>query len=412
MIDMKKRRGKQPVKPDLEEAMKERVISLKGKQNSTMNIPIIYRRTFGWDDESVIFHPVNKRSFVVFSGDVEDEEIDTANFVERELDISELPWYSQKRKEADDKLASSHEELKEYLVSLSLTDRYVNILIPPPSDPELDNKLRSDLELISRDLGCSYTSTPKHYLITFVFPRHDNSEIVRRSSVRLNEAIRMLRDFVDEMRSMDIEGLRFRVSQLEYSVDTLEAAMDSLYTESLNVLWDLPQVERAGHFIIVQSCERAMDEIQFIMRSSGKVIELLESEGGLAGKLFREEFDALWSTSVAPALDSLDSAIDMARRGERESVEKALVMIRDHRVNKEMRSFPQDRFQSQLTGKIEREASKSEVGNGMDVLSMSSSIESIEHLFGINQAAQRLENLSQIIATKVLYLENSALKHD
>ena len=152
-----------------------------------------------------------------------------------------------------------------------------------------------------------------------------------------------------------------------------------------------------------------MDEVQFMMQSSLSLLDLLESEGGLAGRLFREEFDALWRTSVQPAMDSLGSAISLVRDEKERSVEKALELIRDHRVRKENRSFPQDRFQSQLTEKIEREASKGENGSGIEDLTMLSCIESIEHLFGINQSAGRLENLSQIIATKVLYLKNSSV---
>ena len=62
---MKKRRGKRPVKPNITEALKDRVIDLKGAQFSSMNIPIIYRRTFDWGGDSVLFRPINKRSFVV-----------------------------------------------------------------------------------------------------------------------------------------------------------------------------------------------------------------------------------------------------------------------------------------------------------------------------------------------------------
>jgi hypothetical protein len=65
----------------------------------------------------------------------------------------------------------------------------------------------------------------------------------------------------------------------------------------------------------------------------------------------------------------------------------------------------------ELTRKIEREASGG-AGCEAGIFSQASCIESIELLFGINQAAERIRNLSQVIATKLLYLRNSVYERD
>jgi hypothetical protein len=405
---MKKRRGKQPVKPNLEEAMKERIISLKGKQFSTMNIPIIFRRTFNWDADTVLFKPINRRSFVVYSSDMDQEEMQPLKYIRRRLKIEDLPWYSDNRVGSDPGLPSTVEELRESLVSLSLTDRYVHIEIPRPEDRNLDEALRSDLENLAKELGYRYSSLPDIYRCTFVFPQQNNSVILKRASDQLAESLEMMIAFALGIYEIGAEDLSARVMDLKYSIDTEEVVMDSLYTQSLNILWDLPQTEMAGHFIVIQSCERAQDELQYIMEATARLSDLLDVGGGEIDKLFREELISVWRTSVRPALESVKRALDMLDLDNRDAARQSLGVIRSHRHHKVTRTSPQDGFQTELTNKIERTASS---GNesGLFTLSTSQCIESVELLFSINQSAHRLYNISQIIATKILYMMNSEI---
>lgn len=407
---MKKRRGKQPVKPNMGEAMKERLISLKGSQFSTMNIPIIYRRTFDWKEDSVVFKPINKRSFVVFSPEIRDEEMRTSEYVHRTLDIETLPWYSKNRVKSEKALSSNMEELQEMLVSLSLTDRYVNIDIPKPGDPDLDVCLREDLEELSGELGYVYSSGPDSYRCTFIFPKHSNEQIVKLSAELLGSTISVLQDFTKIIFDLGLEPARKKLDDLRYSVDTNEMRMDSLYTQSLNVLWDLPQVEMAGHFLIIQACERAFDEIQYIVETSCGVTDVLSSSGGDVEALLWDEFVSLWRTSLSPSLTVLKDSLDLIG-GRDHDTSGSLNIIRKHRLEKETRSNPQRNFQLELTRKIEREASNT-TDCEVEIFSRASSIESIELLFGINQAAERIRNISQEIATKILYLRNAVYDGD
>ncbi|MGA1821797.1 MAG: hypothetical protein ACMUIG_04660 [Thermoplasmatota archaeon] len=402
---MKKRRGKQPVKPNVGEAMKERLISLKGSQFSTMNIPIIYRRTFGWYDDSVIFKPINKRSFVVYSPEIRHEEMRTSEYVHRILDISSLPWYSKNRVSAEKGMSSNVEELQEMLVSLSLTDRYVNIDIPKPEDPDLDICLREDLEGLAGELGYVYSSGPDNYRCTFIFPKHSNEQIVKLSAELLGGTISVLQDFTESVFDLGLEQSRRKLDDIRYSVNMNEVRMDSLYTQSLNVLWDLPQVEMAGHFLIIQACERAFDEIQYVVDTSYRLSDSLSCSDDDIEILLWDEFVSLWRTSLSPSLSVLRESLDLIEKGG-DDLSGSLDIIRRHRLEKETRSNPQRNFQIELTRKIERKASNTGELE-VEIFSRASCIEAIELLFGINQAAERIRNLSQVIATKVLYLRNS-----
>ncbi len=408
---MKKRRGKQPVKPNMSEAMKERLVYLKGVQGSTMNIPIIFRRTFDWESDSVVFKPMNKRAFIVYRSDLDDEELEPTNFIRREINIEDLPWYPKNRVNADPKDRSRNEELRETLVSHSLADRYVNVEIPKPKDKELDLVLREDLEHLSDELGYAYTTVPGAYRCTFTFPRHTNEQMVNRSVTVLRSTINVLYSMINDLLEMKRSDAKERMEEVRYSVEMAEINLDRIYTDSLNVHWDLPNTEPAGYFLMSQACERAHDEIEYLVDSSIELMEMLSCciDDDDVLELLYEEMISVWRSSIGKALNRIEHVLDAVEMDEDEAVKRCLTVIREHRSDKQNRSSIQDKSISELASKIEALSARSTQGGGIKLFARKECIGSIELLFGMNQSASRLGGLTKILATKLLYTINSSL---
>jgi len=400
---MKKRRGKRPVKPNLEEALKDRVVDLKGIQHSSMNIPIIYRRTFGWEGDAVLFRPISKRAFVVQPLDLGNEDLVAEGYVNKELDLRSLPHYLNTRKEADQEDQYHIEELKESLISFSLLDRYVNIDIKKPEDKELDLLLRKDLEYLGVELGYDYSISTESYRCTFIFPKYSNEQTVKRCVRAIKDSLELLKDFQKDVKNYDLATAQSILDDLSYSISNTEHNIDRFYTEALNVIWDLPQMEAAGHFLIIQACERVYDEVEFIIRCSREVAKLLtkDKKGGFLWEMFIN----LWMTSIKSALASLEEALGTVEGDE--AVSECLNMLRRHRQYKDLRSSNQVAYVSHITRALENTE-----GEGYKPLVSKEQVEVLHHLFGMNQSSTRIEEISSIIATKVLYLRNSSLGND
>jgi len=401
---MKKRRGKQPVKPDIEEALKERLVYLKGMQGSTMNIPIIYRRTFDWAGDSVVFKPVNKRSFVVYRADLANEEIDQDSYIVRELDVMDLPWYGENRACVEKPDRVSTEELREALISISLLDRYIHIDVKKTGDPELDRCLRGDLEQLSAELGYAYSITKDAYRCTFIFPKHTNTQMVVKAVNATMGSIEAFETFIDEILDLDGRTMGPRMEELGYMVERTEVNLDQIYTDALNVHWDLPQTEKVGNFLLTQSCERAHDEMEYVVNASKEALGHLELCPGDASTILFEELVSLWRTSVGRSVQKLREILGTMDLEKRASISLCLKMIRDYREEKLKRSSSQDIVITQLTQKIEGLATSNVKKGGLKLLANAECLSVIEILFGINQSASRICSIANVIATKTLYL--------
>ncbi|MGA1793138.1 MAG: hypothetical protein ACMUHM_04235 [Thermoplasmatota archaeon] len=404
---MKKRRGKQPVKPNESEAMKERLIYLKGLQGSTMNIPIIYRRTYGWDMDSVVFKPINQRAFVVFRPDLQDEEIDLSSYKVVKLELGEMPIYASKRVEMDKPDPSILEELRESLISLSLIDRYVHIDIPKPEDLLLSNCLMSDLELLSSELGYSYSITPGSHRCTFVFPKYSNSQIVSRSINSIQGSIEAFRRLANEILDLDRASLKGRMKEVGFLIKRAEINLDKIYTNALNILWDLPQVEPAGYFIITQSIERIHDEMEYMVQITEEALELLEKCPEGADEILFEELLSVWRNSIGRSVQGLELGLEAVDMQKDEAIERCLEMIRSYREEKINRSSSQDVVTGQLTQRIEGLTMKGAKKGSMKILTSRESMAVIQVLFGLNQSAARLSSITNVLVTKTLYLKRT-----
>lgn len=403
---MKKRRGKQPVKPNVEEALKPRLLDLKGAHNSSMNIPIVYRRTFGWAENSVLFTPVNRRAFVIHRSGLDNEELEVEGYVQKRIDIEEIPWYHRNRAHSKRNEKYYYEQLKEYLISLSLSDRYVQIDINKPKDSRLDMCLKCDLEYLAGQLGYQYTATAKTYRCTFVFPHFSNRQTVTRCTHTLMESLDQLKGLKEKFESLEVKQCFDELRDAAYGVNWTEANMDRYYTEALNVAWDLPQMEQIGHFLIIQYCERAYDEIHYVISHSQNIGKILEDKDDDITSFLWKIFLDIWNTSVQASFEALERVMTVLTQPD--SVLPCLEILRQHRQQKELHTSPPQNYVSNLIRRVETMAIKSTKDKGYRVLADKHSLEIIHHLFSINQSCERIMEISSNMATTSMYLQKSS----
>lgn len=379
--------------------MRDRLVDLKGAQNSSMNIPIVYRRTFGWDTNSVLFQPISKRAFVVTKGDLEAEELDPSGYVSKELTLAEIPNYLKFR-EKKEKLARN--ELKTALTSISLTDRYVNIDVERPKNKELDSFLRNDLEELSNQLGYLYSVRSGAYRCTFIFPKYTNEQIVMKSVQALGSALGSI-----EETGEVVKGLKKRekagpiMADLAYSVGTQRQNMKRYFTEGLNILWDLPQTEPAGHFLIVQSCERVFEEIESLISTSQEVAELLEGSKDQNAEFLWNLMMTLWQTTLKRSLEFLGEALGTIE--DPDSHEKCLELILAQQTQRAKRAQEELEYVAGLTKSFDSD-------RGYKPLVDTKHLQVLHHLFGMHQASFRIVEVSAIIPITVVYLRNSRVE--
>jgi hypothetical protein len=186
-----------------------------------------------------------------------------------------------------------------------------------------------------------------------------------------------------------------------------EVNLDLIYTDALNVHWDLPQMEPAGYFLQTQSIERAHDEMEYIINATKEALELLEKCPTDASKILFEELVSLWRGSIGRAIKGLELGLESVNMDKEGSMERALEMVRSYREEKTNRSSSQDDVIKELTQKIERLASTNAKKGGLKFLANVECLSVIEILFGINQSAARMSSITNVIATKTLYLKRT-----
>jgi hypothetical protein len=331
--------------------------------------------------------------------------MDTGGYVHRELGPKQLPFYFKNRASGEHEDEYYMEDLRESLISYSLADRYVNIDVVKPKDKDLDAFLRMDLEYLSSELGYNYSITKDAYRCTFVFPKYTNRQTVLRCVQAIQGSLQLLKDFQKKVAKLEIDKGYATLKDISYSVSTSEHNMDRYYTEALNVLWDLPQMEQAGHFLIVQGCERVFDEIEYIVTCSREVASLLHDKKVKDRMFLWDMFTTLWDTSLASAFTSLE--ISLSTIASEDPVPVCLEILRKHRLYKVERSSDQVAFVSSLTKRMESAGT-----GGYKPLVGREYVEVLQHLFGMNQASARIMELASILATKVLYLRNSTVSSD
>ena len=210
---------------------------------------------------------------------------------------------------------------------------------------------------------------------------------------------------------MKREDLTERMAEVQYSVGMAEINLDRIYTDALNVHWDLPNTEPAGYFLLSQVCERAHDEIEYLVDSTIELLEMLSCciEDDDVLELLYEEMISVWRSSIGKALNWLESVLETIDLDDEEALNRCLTVIREYRAYKQGRSSIQDRYISELASKIEGLSARSTQNGGIKLFARKECIGSIELLFLMNQTASRLWGLTKIFATKQLYLINSVI---
>jgi hypothetical protein len=304
---MKRPQGKQPTKPNVQKALLKRNLELKGNDKSALTIPIIYRKTFTWEDPNIIFYPINHRSFVVFRGDLDTEEYNRELYTNLILNIEKLPWYPKNR------LTKSGEaeriELKEALLAASLKDRYVNVTIPKPADPKLYRILKSDMEELDSELGFEYSTDHNGIQCTFKFPKHNIQYYAMEGKICVQNAINSLRHYSSLITQQKFSGALQGIEELRYNILRYEILMDRYFSDALNIIWDLPNVSCPGFFLWINSCERILDELLFITQETKNALKSLEPKDI---KFIGEQLDLfgyVWNKAIEKSLEYCELAI-------------------------------------------------------------------------------------------------------
>jgi hypothetical protein len=389
---MKKPRGKQPTRPDIEKALRRRNMELKGTDRATLTIPVVYRKTFNWEKPEVTFVPINRRGFVVFRGDLDEEGYHRDLYTKVELDIEGLPQYSKKRLGKVDEPVKV--ELEEALLAASLSDRFVQITIPKPKSPGLYSAIKSDMEELAGKLGFEYSTDHRGIHCTFKFPKHDLKYYAMESKICVENTIRALNHFRELISGKKLSGLKNANDELLYNINRLELIMDRYHSDAQNIMWDLPNISCPGHFLWINSCERILDEALFIARETNSAVQTLKPEDIKFIGLDRNIFGYVWDRTMENCLDFCSSAVStIDLEPDAESIEKAYLLLEGYEHHRLKAGTNQSRFIKLFSGS---ESYMKDSKRSQRILTASF------NLMNIFQASERIIDYSTSIARNTL----------
>jgi len=346
---MKKPRGKQPTRPDLKKALQQRNMELKGSDRSTLTIPIIYRRTFDWTSPEINFVPINHRSFVVFRGDLDNEEYQRGLYRKIILDVETLPNYAKKRVNTEQGRVVI--ELKEAILAASIKDRYVQLTIPKPNDHDLYDCIRSDMEAMVSELGFEYSTDHEGIQCVFKFPKHDFKYYFMESKNCVQNAINALKHFQHILDEKKVRSKVKECKEMLYNINRQELLMDKYYTDGMSLLWDLPNIACPGQFLWINACELIMDEFQFIANETENAISVLEPmDIGYIG-MDKDIFNIVWSKALETSLTFCEKAINtITVEPDDECIDNALSLIYEFELHWKSAGPIQSKFIKLFTG--------------------------------------------------------------
>jgi hypothetical protein len=389
---MKKLRGKQPTKPDVNKALMNRNLDLKGADKASMTIPIIYRKTFSWDQPGVTFVPINHRSFVVFKGDLDTEEYLRDTYSKVVLDINSIPHYVKNRVSKDDYTLIV--ELKEALLAASLKERYMQITIPKPKDQKLYDCLRTDMEEIVGELGFEYSTDHEGIQLTSKFPKHDIKYYAMESKVCLQNSLSSLEYFRGLIKKDRFEGALAGIEDLLYNTNRLELLMDRYFSDSLNLIWDLPNVSCPGYFLWVNACENIMDEFMYISRETSNTIKSVKAKDiQFIGK-DKDIFGFVWDKAVEKSLEFCNSALEtMVLEPDDNCIQAAYSVVYNYEQHRKKIGSERSRFVKLFAG---------EGRYFRDTDRAARLLTASYHLNNIFQSTERIIDYSNLIAKNTL----------
>ena len=389
---LKKMRGKQPTKPDVKKALLNRNLELKGADNASLTIPIIYRKTFAWDHPDVTFVPINHRSFVVFKGDLDTEEYQRDNFLKVSLDINTIPHYVKNRVKKDDYTLLI--ELKEALLAASLKDRYMQITIPRPKDPKLYKCLKADMEVIVGEFGLEYSTDHEGIQLTFKFPKHDIKYYAMESRICLQNALASLEYFRNSIKDDRFEGALEGIEDLLYDINRLELLMDRYFSDSLNLIWDLPNISCPGYYLWVSALENIMDEFMYITRETNNTIKSVKAEDIQFIRKDKDIFGLVWDKAVEKCLEFCDSALaTMELEPDDDCIQAAFGVVYNYEQHRRKIGSERTRFIKLFAGE---DRYFKDTNRAARLLTAS------YHLNNIFQSSERIIDYSNLIAKNTL----------
>ena len=282
-------------------ALQTRDLELKGVDKAAFTIPIIYRKTFNWVQPGVKFIPINHRSFVIFKGDLDSEEFMREKYTKVKINIDKIPRYIEDR--LSDKDISVRVELKEALLAASLKDRYVQVTINKPNSKELYEILKHDMEELDSELGFEYSTDHQGIHCSFKFPKHDLKYYALEGRTCVEKAIETLEYYTKLINQDKFAGARKGINDIWYNIHRLELLMDRYFSDALNIVWDLPNITCPGYFLWINSCERILDEFQYLTQETKNALSNLKTNDiKLVGES-SDIFEFVWTKAIYKSLE-------------------------------------------------------------------------------------------------------------
>ena len=323
-------------------------MELKGVEKATLTVPIIYRKTFNWDSPEISFVPISHRSFVIFRGDLDQEEYRRDKYTNITLDIDTLPKYTTSRVNCPEVAALM--ELKEAILAASLRDRYVQITIPKPKDVKLYECIKEDVEALVGELGFEFSTDHKGIQLTFKFPKHDIEYYSMESKNCVESALGSLHYFRSQLLEKKFTGAASDTNELIYNINRLELLMDRYFTDALSIIWDLPNISSPGYFLWIHSCERILDEFLFIAKETNHAIKSLKPEDIKHISKTKDIFSFVWDKAVEKGFSFCSDAMStISLESNKESINNAFSLIFNYEQHQKTIGKNQEKFIKYLT---------------------------------------------------------------
>jgi hypothetical protein len=338
--------------------------------------------------------PVNHRCFLISRGDLETEEYRRDIYTKLKLDINDLPTYSKNRLKSNDSVETI--ELKEAILAASLKNRYVEIILPKPKNKDLYKTLKKDMEYLSDELGFEYSTDSKGIKCTFKFPKHDIKYYAMESKICVQNALAEIDHFCSLVTENKFEGALANQDELMYNIGRLEILMDRYYSDSLNIMWDLPNLSPPGYFLWINACELILDEILFITKETANALKILKPEDIRILEMERDIFGYVWEKATEKCLKYCATAISTIElEPSSKTIETAYSMINEYEHHRKKIDTSQSKFIKLFTG---------EDRYFKDPKSAQRLMAASFHLNNIFQASERIVGFSNSIVKNTLRL--------
>jgi hypothetical protein len=252
------------------------------------------------------------------------------------------------------------------------------------------------MEKLVSKLGFEYSSDHTGIQCIFKYPKHDIKYYAMESKVCVGSALAAFNNFQQILDNDKFSGAITNIDELHYSINRLELLMDRNFTDSLNIIWDLPNTFIPGYFLWIYSCERILDEFLYISNETKNAIKVLKAEDVQKIGKDRDMFGLVWGKAVEKGLKYCSTAIStLELEPTTENIHHACSLLYDYELHRKVLGKKQDKFIKLFSGE----------GNYFKKTEQSQRLLTASyHLNNIFQASERIVVFSTSIVKNTLQI--------